>query len=118
MIRALSIVLALLLTTPSFAMSPPPWRPPARYDHPFKGKRIIKELPAWQLFSACSKLGSLVQYACTIIGGEIPGKQCTSYVLARGHYYLWTSKVDAAGFNELVRHETGHCNGWPANHPK
>jgi hypothetical protein len=87
------------------------WNPPARYDHAFKGKRIIVPVTASGIWCGLA-------YGCTYVGGEKPG-QCTSWILAYKHrLFRWSQPVNKSGWYALIRHETGHCNGWPANHPR
>lgn len=77
--------------------------PPIRYDHPFNGKMVIEQNYGGELTSISGPCfpwnGS---YACAKLIGNI----CYIYVM-RG-------KLTP----DLLRHEVGHCNGWPADHPK
>ena len=105
---------ALLLgqTGNLWAAWPPMFQPPKRYDHPYRGKLIVKTYGAWGILRQCG-----YAWACTYVGGDGNGR-CTVHVMAVGRGWLGQRKVDVAGFRLLVNHERGHCNGWPANHPR
>ncbi len=109
----LILLISLSMNTVVYATSPPPFLPPQRFDHPFHGTRHVIYLSPMQLFFKCGQA-----YACTPIGGERPG-HCTTQILRIGSHPLFGGYyVDAAGWKQLWRHETAHCNGWPANHPQ
>lgn len=93
----------------------PEWNPPTRFDHVYSGRLTIRYLPQKQVVAACSKLfaqyrvaakSSLVQRGCSAITS---GTSCT-VILIDKPFALATPKA-------VLRHETGHCNGWPADHP-
>ena len=93
-----------LFCTPAFAYVPT-WNPPARYDHPFRGKWRIHTVSEAYIF--WHHPGAL---AFTLL--PYPGsKVCDTYVPPVGGRYT------ARDIKTLIRHERGHCNGWPANHP-
>jgi hypothetical protein len=75
--------------------------PPARYDHPFKGPVEILWLSPTDTVKVCH-----TWTACVFSNHP---KVCRIYINsgARGN---WTEQ-------SLIRHEMGHCNGWPGNHP-
>ncbi|PAP93983.1 hypothetical protein CIT31_16585 [Mesorhizobium wenxiniae] len=91
------------------------WNPPVRFDHSYAGKLTVIYLPQKQVVTACAKLfskygvsatSSLVQRGCAAITGRT---SCTVIVIDKT-YALATPKA-------VLRHETGHCNGWAADHP-
>lgn len=114
--RVATLLVCLLMTSPSWAgKTDPEWNPPARFDHPYAGKLTVRYLPQKQVVSACSKLfseykvsatASLVQRGCSAITSDT---SCTVIVVDKT-YMGATPKA-------VLRHESGHCNGWPANHP-
>jgi hypothetical protein len=71
--------------------------PPPAYDHAYRGRLIVHVLPDSAASAACH-------------GGDAcstrQGGTCI-VILPRGHRALAL----------LRRHEIGHCNGWPADHP-
>lgn len=91
------------------------WNPPARFDHAYPGKLTVIRLPQKQVVAACAKLfaqykvaatSSLVQRGCSAVTSAT---SCT-VVLIDKPFALATPKA-------VLRHELGHCNGWPASHP-
>jgi hypothetical protein len=98
---------------PAFALINVP-EPPAKYVKPYKGKLILhnvdeRTLSAW---SRCTPFA----YACAFMH-ELPGK-CTVWMPAIGTVFSGGEVVTAAAYKRLLRHEMGHCNGWPPSHPK
>lgn len=87
------------------------WNPPARFDHPYHGRLIIKRIPQDRIVKACSALLSplgipahMNQRGCSY---EI-NKHCTVYIINRPYHGTTPQAV--------LRHEIGHCNGWNASH--
>lgn len=83
---------------------PGPQDPPSRYDYPYPGKLRTFMGPESFIRRNCG----LWAWACTM---EPAGGVCTIYIQELG------PKVNLAGQKALIRHEVGHCNGWPGNHP-
>lgn len=93
----------------------PEWNPPARFDHAYAGKLTMRYMPQKQVIKACANLfakykvsatSSLVQRGCSAITSPT---SCT-VILIDKTFKLATPKA-------VLRHELGHCNGWPASHP-
>ncbi|TIO15638.1 MAG: hypothetical protein E5X86_19920 [Mesorhizobium sp.] len=91
------------------------WNPPARFDHSYAGELTVIYLPQKQVVTACAELfakytvsatSSLVQRGCSAITSKT---SCTVIVISKP-YALATPRA-------VLRHEIGHCNGWPADHP-
>jgi hypothetical protein len=91
------------------------WNPPTRFDHAYSGKLTVVYLPQKQVVSACANLFAKYnvpaksfpnQHGCSAITGKT---SCTVIVVDKT-YALATPKA-------VLRHETGHCNGWGADHP-
>lgn len=91
--------------------------PPAAFDHPFAGRLVISdnyggELTAiggpcypWTGSKACAfKIGD-VGYIFSI-KGEIETNPSACY------------RPNDGAKCRLLRHEIGHLNGWPADHPR
>ncbi len=104
-----ALVAAFLL--PGFAQAAAfqPWNPPARFDHAYSGRitfvygKSNYPLRCWNA------------YACTYSNYPAPG-QCLMYMPWRDEVIVGI-KFDLPSWNTLLRHERGHCNGWPGNHP-
>lgn len=101
---------AILLSGPAFAgKDDPTWNPPAKYDHPYKGKLRVYYLPPKQVVTVCKKLiksATLEQRGCAVHDD----KSCTVIVVDKP-YKGATPKA-------VLRHELGHCQGWPSHHPE
>jgi hypothetical protein len=88
------------------------WDPPARFDHAFHGKLDVTRLPQYRVPLACQALLKPLgipahsnQRGCSI------GNASECHVIIIDRPYHGTLPRD------VLRHEIGHCNGWPANHP-
>lgn len=90
----------------------PTWNPPARFDHPYHGKLRLYRLPQPEVAKRCRWLGVPNPYpeqrGCSFNVGT-PGTMCVVIIINKP-YLLQTPAA-------VLRHEIGHCNGWPANHP-
>ena len=79
--------------------------PPPEYDHPYKGQLIIEQYhTVASLREAC---GVSTAVGCML---REDGKTC---VIARvdDRILAWNQWTKAR-LDALIRHETGHCNGW------
>jgi hypothetical protein len=111
MLRALALVFfCLAMVGPSFAgKMDPTWNPPARFDHPYSGKLIIHRLPQPQIVDVCEKLlgkRSMIQHGCST---KPQNGRCEIWIVDKT-YMRATPRA-------VLRHEVGHCNGWPSDHP-
>ena len=89
------------------------WNPPARYDHPFKGKLTEIQLPQREVVAACRELSR--KYRVRI--GSV-SRGCAALTSFRRCTIIYTDKPRGLSTPMAVRrHEIGHCNGWPADHP-
>ena len=79
--------------------------PPARFDHPYRGKVRIIDHP--DSVAACRRHGVAAD-ACSWIA---PGRDRECAIIVP---FGVSSRTRAS----VVRHEVGHCNGWPAGHPR
>ncbi len=110
--KTTSLLLVGALVAPFFiapadaAPMPYRWDPPARFDHPYTPMRIVVQ-PLWWILMKC--FGTCYAYTPFVR----PGALCTMYIPAVDNRH-----INAEGQAALIRHERGHCNGWPANHPK
>lgn len=95
-----TILALMLLITPVSAKEVLAPLPPIKYDKPYKGKltvihtdNVIGECGGWALACAYWDKGW-----CKVV---LPKKE----------------SVSKAQYARLWRHEIGHCNGWPGDHP-
>jgi hypothetical protein len=81
------------------------FRPPPEYDKPFDGLLVIQELRGEEMKGACW-------------GREIA---CARFLAANPDVCTIKLLVDfikpPLNREETIRHEIGHCNGWPGTHP-
>jgi len=80
--------------------------PPAIYDHPFPGHVTRYEYLASEVSARCSDLGGFKHEAeaCSLAISE---RDCIIILPWWG-----VGGVGPIAYRSLLRHETGHCNGW------
>jgi len=78
---------------------------PAQYSHPFDGPVVERVIPVAE-----------VRALCTSQGASPRGVAC-SWV-SDGTCYMVLPSDEQAPASTYRRHETAHCNGWPASHPR
>ncbi len=81
----------------------------ARFDHPYSGKLIVHRLPQARIVDVCTKLTgerSLARHGCSTFPKD---SRCEIWIIDKA-YMGATPKA-------VLRHEVGHCNGWPGDHP-
>ena len=83
--------------------------PPERYDHPYRDGPVIERLLTLEE----------VHKLCTAIGvGQVDG--CAGYVTmsdgTKACFIVLPTDGPDPDLDRYRRHETAHCNGWPANH--
>lgn len=113
MIHAIAII-AVLAASPALAVGPIDL-PPPQYDHPFAGNLTVevidwRDVPArcgLRWVNACA-----MRYLSIGLNGHLDWNSCT-IIYPRLNQY----GINADDFVKLIRHETGHCNGWPNDHP-
>jgi hypothetical protein len=84
--------------------------PPAEFDHPYKGPVAIQHARSQdEVRESCRgmkfNLGIALGCSMVVAGTCLIVKVPDAEIRAHGH--------DPEVF---MRHETGHCNGWPASH--
>jgi len=91
--------------------------PPHKYDRPFHGNLVITEHQnileqcGWHV--ACMR-GPYRDFRGVFCEISIPKQGETIYSL---NYSKWYGKVDWWWTKQFIKHERGHCNGWPGYHP-
>src|SRR5262245_25778486 len=82
--------------------------PPLEYDHPYKGKLdVIVVETAKEVRDACYLVKWTPEFpaiACSIVNSD----HCT--IIRRAEDYI---KSRGYTLDTVMRHEIGHCNGWP-----
>jgi hypothetical protein len=107
--KPLAIALLLLATTSAQAQyysRNQPVLPPVEYDHPYTGDLTV-----------------------SIVSQEEIARQCPNAKARLGCNRRWPDEclvwiapddvIEALGLTRevVLRHEIGHCNGWPSDHP-
>lgn len=101
------ILSALLLLTDLLGPAHGSYRatiPPPQYDRPFRGQVVVHRRHHYGALVACSKRGLRSSDGCAWVERGV-----CNIVVSTDH----PADVQAS----VVRHEIGHCNGWPASHP-
>jgi hypothetical protein len=102
---------------PTVTVTYKPSLPPAEFDKPYEGKLRIWRVNSEQAIrDVCPTLDwskSAATIACAIGPKNNPKPFCEVYIvndqiLKRYQTNVWLS----------LKHELGHCNGWPGDHPK
>lgn len=85
--------------------------PPPLWDAPFTASLIEIQRPLPRVGAICRELGL-----------RAPGIVYGCALWANGGCVIVIPRVDAAVSEAeqqaIRRHETAHCNGWPASHPQ
>jgi hypothetical protein len=84
--------------------------PPEEFDRPFEGRVVIQEaINQDEVRRLCNAVFTMVPLGCSYRMPSI--KWCAIVKLP-------DEQIRAEGFDPAIfmRHEIGHCNGWPASH--
>jgi hypothetical protein len=101
---------------PNYAITPPPKPkptilPPVEFDYPYTGKHLTIETVATreELKPICGNAFTKWTLACAFSYGNT---FCRIVIVEESiiKAYGWTKEL-------VMRHEMGHCNGWPKDHP-
>jgi hypothetical protein len=114
--RTVLAALLLMGCSSAFAgVNDPSWNPPRRFDHAFAGKLTIKRLPQRDVEKACRAL--FVKHKIPVVS-LTNWRGCSAPLSKRSCIIIVVNKTFMrATPKAVIRHEVGHCNGWPANHP-
>jgi hypothetical protein len=99
--------------------------PPEQYDVPYTGILMIQRLPIEQIHKVCI---SNQKMACAMVVSTYPeanagkggwqismnGNRAVCLIIMPPDDYIWKRRQDP---KDTIRHELGHCNGWPSDHP-
>lgn len=85
-------------------------RPPAEFDHPYKGKIVVETL-SWQgALKRCRDLSGKQWYACSW------KKDGVAYMVIFDRSDTPGEVLRAEDIEWTRRHEIAHLNGWPGDH--
>src|SRR5262249_14938688 len=88
--------------------------PPPEFDKPYEGVVGILRLP----FVDAQKICRVGIYACSWVKQQPIlqlGDRTVCYIVISLDDDL-AQRSEGQDFNAVLRHEIGHCNGWPADH--
>jgi hypothetical protein len=103
------VVLSVLSAPGAYATGKGDTLPPAEFDKPFTDELHIVRVPNMKEMGATCKETS--KFACATRPKNVT--YCVMFLLPE-------KQIKARGQNALafiLRHELGHCNGWPGDHP-
>jgi len=95
--------------------------PPERFDHEYTGHLIEYNLSIDVIRSedVCGTVPRDQVIACTYMD-QLPN-ECTIFMPKVGQTFSWFGRqytMTQGSYDSVKRHEIGHCNGWPPNHPE
>jgi hypothetical protein len=96
--------------------------PPKQYDVPYTGKLTIERIDDAEALDGeklCMLKPMANRVGCAV--GPANGSWCTVYIasdalLKKKYPSADTRKLFGLTYDEILRHELAHCNGWPADH--
>jgi hypothetical protein len=103
------IVLHLFTTAPALAQL----LPPPEFDRPYNGRLSVDTVPTQRsLAEICPNAAARTpnMIGCAVRAND--GSHCR-VILAPDSII----RALGASRQRILRHEIGHCNGWPAHHP-
>jgi len=110
--------LSVLSASAAHAQGTPVLLPPVEYDHPYSGDLLIIDDVKWQtLRDNCGPIyrdapGAAFLSGCAHV---YPGK-CVILIAEQRTISTMAGAHPSWSYDNILRHEIGHCNGWPGNH--
>lgn len=98
-------ILAALVAAPLSAGTP--LNPPARFDHPYDGKTVIRMIDRANVWKECSRNGAVKMRRDVAGCARVQDGACIIHIATR---------TKRAPIDAIIRHETAHCNGWSSAH--
>jgi hypothetical protein len=92
----------------------PEFFPPERYDTPFDGRMMVRVLPQRQVGPACRDLSDRYNLNLSILQTQLGCAGVNNGICEV--IAAQTGAGDPGTTDDIIRHERGHCNGWPADH--
>lgn len=99
-------------TTASAGQSDPEWNPPKRFDHSYGGNLHLHRVPVEDVRKTCQAMADFYGYK-----SDNPNHGCAHMDKTFCEVVIPLGNVQKATPAAILRHEMGHCVGWPANHP-
>ena len=95
----------------TWALPPPFPVPPARYMQ-VNAESLVVHVPFDQLKARCGE----TELRAQLLGCSIPATPTRRCVIILPTPETWPGTPATLELDQ--QHEQGHCNGWPANHPR
>ncbi len=110
--RLLTVLLVSLIATPALAGDRCDGFIPKRYDYPFQGKYVVKELSADMLALVCEyrPVAGFKHYGCAnpdVERGLIKNPKVNEIYILKG-----LPKKGCLSRQDVIDHEMAHLNGW------
>jgi hypothetical protein len=106
------LVAVLLILVASPARGDPHITPSAKYDHEFPGEIIVTEMPSEaKLRKLCEGFGATFNKSTAIACAFAHRGKCFIFTIDPIEM-AYTSYT----WEQVMRHERAHCNGWPSDH--
>ena len=103
--KALLLLLPLLTSCASPAYVDSVLEPPGRYNYPYEGPVVEYVMTLVNVRQLCASRGAFgLIAACSFVDD--------------GTCYMVLPSDGQTSVATYRRHETAHCNGWPADHPR
>jgi hypothetical protein len=87
--------------------------PPSQYNHSYDGLVEERVLPVAEVRVVCDSLGASHSSA----DASAPGGTAACAWVNDDTCFIILPDDELASVDTYRRHETAHCNGWPADHP-
>jgi len=120
-VALIGIAALLLATGTAHAAEHGVMLPPSEYDHPYTGELLIIEVEKQQtLIDNCpgyhdirAEAPNFPAMACAFGWG----KRCVVLTASKDQIPWFQMIHKSYSYENILRHEIGHCNGWPGDHP-
>jgi hypothetical protein len=89
------------------------WNPPAQFEQSFPDNLVIHKVEPADVAKACEKMWKRTGY----VYAALPDHGCSSAKDGVCEVVIPSRPIEGATPIAILRHEIGHCAGWPAGHP-
>jgi len=114
-----ALLILALLASPVFAgQHDVEWNPPARFDHAPTVTVIQHLAPYDQVRSLCNAAFRRYGFEPLVMSYRTNGCAVLSNYANICEIFIASDPRGGTPISAIVRHERGHCAGWPADHPE
>ena len=114
--RLLLATALLALSAPAHAQQLAP-APPAKYDHPFRGKLIVEWADRRDMARACEAAVRRHLPHVRVKSNPFAQVGACAVPIVKDRCVIVLPRDLPEFIASARRHEEGHCNGWPPHHP-